>query len=235
MDIPQNTRDIAAVSPATDEPGRIHRMTADWGRSRRNLGAVDRGRLVLPVVDPAGDPESKDADLVTADRGLPNRCFLERLLAACLRPDCAVRYPLALTRIGLENYAFFKKLYTTGERRQCIDFLLGGLERTITPDEDLVVQRSEEQFYVLSLEASISSATKMMDDLRKALEGLTIPYPRGQVFSEVSLDVGVAIFNHPDGIRRPDTFIELADHAYCLSAGTGRTRVLVYHNDSRSG
>ena len=225
---PGNILDVATLPPAVKDSDWVHRLADCWRHTRQRGGFPQHNCLVGTVDDPAGEKGAALADLVTADRGLPNRHFLEHLLNACLCSDCAGWFPIALTRVSLKKYSLFKQLYTSEECRQCIDLVVGGVERNIRGEGDLLVQISEEQFYILSFCTSISTVTKMVDDLRKSLLGLTIPYPRRQVSSEVNLEAGIAFFNHMEGVPSHDTFIELADRTCCAGSENGRAQVLVY-------
>jgi GGDEF domain-containing protein len=221
-----NSHEIIGPNEIKDLSSLIN-LSNFWGRSWR-LGFQGRKRLSSPpAVSTTTDDLLRSSEILHSKTHLPNAKFLSLLLDFIHSSASTVRFPMGIVKLAIDHFDLFQKLYPQLVLDQNTDLLIGSIMRSIQDDHDVLVQVSDGSFYVVSFEASLSSLTKMVSDLNKTLHGLTIPYPPGQVCSDVNVSAGIALFTQVDGVDSGEDFLLLSAQALEKSLMTGKVEVLI--------
>ncbi len=201
------------------------RRGGDFDMLLRRTCSLSDSHDLTPLDCLAENGQDKE-NLLNPRTRLPNFNFLAGLMEICHSESCASRYPIALTQIELEGYSTFEQIYSSLDLERTDDLVIKTIRRSFKPEQNLLIQGDSGIFVVVSFETSLSEVTRSADEIRKALTGLTIPYPHGMVSSKVIASIGIAFVEYCSVLESWRDFLVMADRAQKKNLHTGRLEIL---------
>ena len=198
----------------------------------RGFGAVDRDALSLLAEQASlavanAFLHADVADMAVRDplTGLFNRRYLDpalqQLFAQRSRLDAADRVPLAAIMFDLDRFSDLNNRYG----HQAGDEVLrqfGAVLRTRMRTTDLVARYGGEEFAAVLFRADLADATRIADEVRRALAEVRIETPDGVITATVSAGCS-SVGTEP---ATADQLVRAADVALSMAKRAGRDRVV---------
>lgn len=160
--------------------------------------------------------------------GFPGMEFFPNLLehmAKLAKISCS---PLGLVLVGIKDFDLFKSVYGIGSTRDCLKMFACSLNRAMKDGQDFVVHWKEDVFAILTPHGSFNWVFYFLDELRKNLEGLTIPYPGKCCYSEVKAVFGAVLADSALVPNSLESFVIKAEEAYEWGKLSGSGRILTF-------
>lgn len=156
---------------------------------------------------------------------IPNRRhFNERAKLEWQRAQ-RVGLPLSLIMIDIDHFKQYNDHYGHAAGDACLKQVARALTSCVERPLDLVARYGGEEFVALLPETDCSGARHLAEQMRAAVEALSIPHADSSIASVVTLSVGVA--THKDGNAKADLsqLQACADQALYRAKHQGRNRV----------
>ena len=152
--------------------------------------------------------------------GLHNRRFLSEMLPKELARVHRDGEPLSIVVLDIDHFKRLNDTYCHDAGDRALKLLAAVLQR-MTRSGDIVCRYGGEEFLLALPRASLGVAIQRAEDLRLAVENLTVELPQGPVSFTISL--GVAGF--PQDGRILEDIVTAADLALYRAKRDGRNRV----------
>ena len=155
--------------------------------------------------------------------GLFNRRHMEESLARELLRSARNGKPVAVLMIDIDHFKRFNDSFG----HEAGDILLrelGSLFSSHIRGGDIACRYGGEEFLVIMMDASLSSACQRAESLKEQVRSLQIHH-RGETLRKVTVSIGVAAF--PDHGTSAQEIINRADKALYIAKASGRDRVIV--------
>jgi len=199
-------------------------------RSSNNAGAIDSGLgLAVTVAEEVGLAlanlnlretlhEQSIRDPLT---GLYNRRFLEDSLVRELARAKRKTHPLSIIVLDIDHFKRINDTFGHGAG-DIVLRRIGLLLQAFVRQSDSACRVGGEEFSLLFPEGSLQIATQRAEDIRKAVNDLTLKFD-DQELGPISVSVGVATY--PDHGITSDSLIQAADQVLYDAIHKGRNRV----------
>ncbi|MGH7658406.1 MAG: GGDEF domain-containing protein [Gemmatimonadales bacterium] len=162
--------------------------------------------------------------LSTRDRltGLVNRGFFdERVVAEVSRAE-RYGHPLAIAMVDVDHFKRFNDTmgHAAGDAalRAIAECMMASFRRS-----DIVARYGGEEFVVIMPETTVPQAMEKMEEVRLAVANLSVPVPRREIDSRLTVSAGVA--GMPDDGNQTDTLLDAADRRLFRAKEGGRNQV----------
>jgi len=199
-------------------------------RPAENAGSIDSGlKLAVTVAEEVGLAlanlnlretlhEQSIRDPLT---GLYNRRFLEDSLVRELARAKRKTHPLSIILLDIDHFKRVNDTFGHGAGDVVLR-RLGLLLQAYVRESDIACRVGGEEFSLLLPEGSLQVATQRAEDIRKAINDLTLKY-EDQDLGPITVSVGVATF--PEHGITADPLIRAADQMLYDAKHKGRNRV----------
>lgn len=162
--------------------------------------------------------------LSTRDRltGLVNRGFFDERIAAEVSRAKRYGHPLAIAMIDVDHFKRFNDTmgHAAGDAalRAIAECMMASFRRS-----DIVARYGGEEFVVIMPETTAAQAMEKLEEVRLAVANLSVPVPRRDIDSRLTVSAGVA--GMPDDGNQPDTLLDAADRRLFRAKEGGRNQV----------
>jgi diguanylate cyclase (GGDEF)-like protein len=166
--------------------------------------------------------------LATSDplTGLANRRLLEGAMEKEIRRARCNSAEISLLMIDIDFFKSYNDNLGHVSGDECLRQVGIALRSATVGSGDVVARYGGEEFAVLLPETTVSTAARIAESLRQAVQELAIPHPASPVAGCVTISVGV-VGLVPAAEVGPAQMIALADAALYRAKQEGRNRVLV--------
>jgi diguanylate cyclase (GGDEF)-like protein len=145
---------------------------------------------------------------------------LQREWRACLRTGTS----LALVMIDIDHFKQFNDAYGHPVGDTCLRAIAGILHGEINRAHDLIARYGGEEFVCLLPDINLAGARIMAEQLRQAVQSLSIPHEASSIAPMVTISLGLALFI-PTGKLTPEQLVAAADAQLYEAKHAGRNRV----------
>jgi diguanylate cyclase (GGDEF)-like protein len=145
---------------------------------------------------------------------------LQREWRACLRTGTS----LALVMIDIDHFKQFNDAYGHPVGDTCLRAIAGILHGEINRAHDLIARYGGEEFVCLLPDINLAGARIMAEQLRQAVQSLSIPHEASSTAPMVTISLGLALFI-PTGKLTPEQLVAAADAQLYEAKHAGRNRV----------
>lgn len=144
---------------------------------------------------------------------------LERELASCKREG----KPLALIMIDVDDFKKYNDHYGHQAGDQCLIAVAKTLQAGARRARDLVARFGGEEFLLVLPGADATTAQRLAEELRRAIESLEIPHPQARA-GKVTISSGLAVMTG-DSYKEVAVLLRAADEALYHAKHGGRNQV----------
>ncbi|KKB08259.1 hypothetical protein VE26_12460 [Devosia chinhatensis] len=184
---------------------------SDLKEAERNLMAVAEQMRVLSITD--------------ALTGLHNRRDFDNGLAAHFETARREGFDLSVILFDIDRFKAYNDTYGHPAGDSCLKRVAASIRDNVKRPADLVARMGGEEFAVLLPNTSLSGAQKVADNIRGAIEGLSMPHS-GAENGRVTISAGVAALDREGRIETGDQLVEKADRALYAAKANGRNQVV---------
>lgn len=127
--------------------------------------------------------------------GVANRRRLDEVLDRECKRALRMRSPLALLMVDVDHFKAYNDLYGHAAGDACLHDVAQALQRCLRRPEDLVARYGGEEFVVVLPGNDLASAQLMASSVLSAVAGLRRPHAASSVGPELTVSVGVSVFD----------------------------------------
>jgi diguanylate cyclase (GGDEF)-like protein len=188
-------------------------------RKARELELVDLNKALQ-----SANEQLKKLSSLDGLTGISNRrCFDERLEKEWSRERRSMA-PISLIFLDIDYFKLYNDTYGHLDGDECLISVAKILDKTLHRPADSLARYGGEEFVAILPETSEEGAIKIAEDLRSAVELMTLPHEKSKVVGHVTVSLGVATMVPSEGFKAID-LIDAADKALYLAKEAGRNRV----------
>ena len=159
--------------------------------------------------------------------GIANRRYFDQRAEMEWKRALRTGLPLSLLLIDIDHFKQYNDHYGHGAGDECLRQVAQVLARYGERPLDLVARYGGEEFIALLPETEINGALHLAEQMRAAVETLSIPHARSSVGSVVTLSIGVATHGLDSTKTDLRHLQECADQALYRAKHQGRNQVQV--------
>lgn len=159
--------------------------------------------------------------------GISNRRHYEYLLEQEWRRAMRDKTPIALGLIDVDFFKNYNDTYGHQAGDDCLKQIALAIAKRIHRPCDFIARYGGEEFVVLMGTTNAGGAVKVLDEMRKIIEGLCIPNKASSISPWVSISAGVVSIV-PTVDDNLDDFVKKADIALYHAKHCGRNQVQLY-------
>jgi diguanylate cyclase (GGDEF)-like protein len=222
------TRDIpvifvTALNSPEDETLGLEAGAVDF-ISKPLHSAVVRARVRTHITLKRQADRLRSMSFIDGLTGIANRRqFDEALLRewrACLRTGTS----LALTMIDIDHFKQFNDTYGHPAGDACLRAIAGILDGAMNRSHDLIARYGGEEFVCLLPDINLTGAQVKAEQLRQAVQSLSIVHKTSSTAPVVTISLGLALFVPTDKLT-PEQLVAAADAQLYTAKHAGRNRV----------
>ena len=222
------TRDIpvifvTALNSPEDETLGLEAGAVDF-ISKPLHSAVVRARVRTHITLKRQADRLRSMSFIDGLTGIANRRqFDEALLRewrACLRTGTS----LALTMIDIDHFKQFNDTYGHPAGDACLRAIAGILDGAMNRSHDLIARYGGEEFVCLLPDINLTGAQVKAEQLRQAVQSLSIVHKTSSTAPVVTISLGLAHFVPTDKLT-PEQLVAAADAQLYTAKHAGRNRV----------
>ena len=135
--------------------------------------------------------------------------------------------PLSLVMCDVDCFKIYNDVYGHQQGDKCLQQIAKAISSALKRPGDVLARYGGEEFIIILPHTPQQGASKVGEDVRKAVKQLEIPHHNSLVDSVVTMSIGVAS-TIPDSTDNPQLLIEAADLALYQAKDRGRDCVAVY-------
>ncbi len=102
--------------------------------------------------------------------------------------------PFSITIIEIKNYNAILRIFSKILIERSTELLNDCIYRSVDINSDSIYLSHDGSYIIISFKKNMNSVTKTADDFLKRIAGLTIPYPKTHVYSDINVNIGIAYF-----------------------------------------
>jgi diguanylate cyclase (GGDEF)-like protein len=222
------TRDIpvifvTALNSPEDETLGLEAGAVDF-ISKPLHSAVVRARVRTHITLKRQADRLRSMSFIDGLTGIANRRqFDEALLRewrACLRTGTS----LALAMIDIDHFKQFNDTYGHPAGDACLRAIAGILDGAMNRSHDLIARYGGEEFVCLLPDINLTGAQVKAEQLRQAVQSLSIVHKTSSTAPVVTISLGLALFVPTDKLT-PEQLVAAADAQLYTAKHAGRNRV----------
>jgi len=156
--------------------------------------------------------------------GLPNRRYLDEVLATEAARAVALGRPFSMAMIDVDRFKVFNDSYGHAAGDQCLRAVATELRRQVPRKGDLVARFGGEEFCVLMPNTDADGAVMVAERIRRGMQGVRVDL--GDALVGVTVSVGVHTIRPADAMQDMRKLIEIVDQALYRAKALGRNRVV---------
>jgi diguanylate cyclase (GGDEF)-like protein len=152
-----------------------------------------------------------------------NRRYLDETLDRELARASREKYPLCVVMMDIDHF----KLMNDTHGHEAGDLVLKALAKTLTSRNrrgDFACRFGGEEFVVVMPNITIDTAFRRAEELRKALNSLSVPFENYRL--TITISMGIACY--PANGEDRDSLLRAADRAMYAAKKAGRDHILTY-------
>jgi len=135
-------------------------------------------------------------------------------------------FPFSITIIEIKNFSSILRIFGKELVEKLTNLLNDCIYRSINIDSDSIYFSHDGSYIIVSFKKSMNLVVKMADDFLKKTSGLTIPYPKTHVYSDISVNIGIAYFTELNSNINSEIIFNTALEALEKSKLTNKTEII---------
>jgi diguanylate cyclase (GGDEF)-like protein len=163
--------------------------------------------------------------------GIANRRRMDEYLSDEFKRAKRNHSPLSIVMLDIDYFKQFNDTYGHQSGDFCLQRVANVIKATLHRPADLVARYGGEEFAIILPDTSFAGAAALAEELRKIIQGLSIPHESSLVAPHITLSIGISKAQSYDNISEA-TLLSQADQALYQAKSQGRNRVMVFSEPS---
>ncbi|WP_415034571.1 response regulator [Azonexus sp.] len=192
--------------------------------------AVVRARVKTHLSLKATQDHLRQFALLDGLTGIANRRRFDEAIQQLWRAGQRDKKTLALCMIDIDHFKKYNDHYGHPAGDDCLKKVAQALRGQLGRAHDLAARYGGEEFACLFFDIHPEHALKKAQQLCRSVSALALPHANSPIASQVSISVGVAVWDfarHPPHTGSPEALIAAADAALYTAKADGRNRAVL--------
>ncbi len=162
--------------------------------------------------------------VIDALTGIPNRRSFSETILQEFRRAKRESAPLSVIMCDVDHFKLYNDTYGHAAGDECLKAVAKAIAGSLKRPADFCARYGGEEFIILLPNTPENGARHVAEQVRAAVQGLTLAHPKSLPLQVLTLSLGVATMGE-GMVRSDDELVKRADDALYLAKENGRNRV----------